>query len=243
MNDSRSAFGQALTYSDFADLVYVGLPESGKLRLELLERLGLGLLILQPEGKRWHVFERLSPRVNQPADQVARALLVTRIIGPATPVSPRFLNGTKAYDAFSGGWFAGHLHQREDWKDLIRSLDLTEKQKQAAIAVLGVLCTVGQRDASASLSHDERSAKWWPSRFISAHKLKESFTAISRKEHLSCRYLWYAVAWLIRNGWLEEGRMIAKGKVAVRGYRLSGQVLRYIKRAESAIVKLWETCE
>ena len=150
---------------------------------------------------------------------------------------------SRSYVSFSGGWFAGHLHQREDWKSFIQSLDLTEKQKQAAIAVLDVLCTVGQRDTGVSLSHDERSAKWWYSRFISAHKLKECFTTISREEHLSCRYLWYAVAWLIRNGWVEEGKMIGKEKAVVRGYRLSSQVLRYVKRAESAIVKLWETCQ
>jgi hypothetical protein len=144
-----------------------------------------------------------------------------------------------SYGGFTGGWHADLLHMRCEWRDIIRSIDLTEKQKQAAILVLEFVQSHGQDDKSRTLSHDQRSAKWWPCKFVSIHQLKKHFQDVAKKGELSYRYLWYAVDWLILSGWLDEGKRVERGH-AVRGYWFSDRVLKYVKHCESAIPTLWE---
>jgi hypothetical protein len=117
---------------------------------------------------------------------------------------------------------------------------LTEKQKHAAIVVLEFIRTHGQEDKSRTLSHDQRSSKWWPCKFVSIHQLKKHFQDVAKKGGLSYRYLWYAVDWLIMSGWLDEDKRVERGR-AVRGYWLSDRILRYARRLESGIPTLWET--
>jgi hypothetical protein len=100
----------------------------------------------------------------------------------------------------------------------------------------------GQEDSSRALSHDPRSAKWWKSKFVSMNQLKEHFRKASGKEGVSNRYLWYAVEWLMRNGWIDEGRRFERGG-SVRGYWLSDRVLKYATRLEALIPTLWEEKE
>ncbi len=65
----------------------------------------------------------------------------------------------KSYSGWSGGWLSYGLRQRADWRDVLNSLDLTEKQRKAAIAVLEIVRHEGQADPNQALSHDPRSAK------------------------------------------------------------------------------------
>ena len=82
-NDARDALGQVLTYGDFADVTYVALPDVAVPRIELLERLGIGLLIIQPNGKFFVVHERLAPRINCAANRTLRAKLINKIMPQA----------------------------------------------------------------------------------------------------------------------------------------------------------------
>jgi hypothetical protein len=146
---------------------------------------------------------------------------------------------SKVYGGFSGGWQADALRMRGGWQAVIRSLNLTEKQEQAAISILEFIQTRGETDESRTLSHDQRSSKWWSCKFVTVYQLKKHFQEVTQKSEISYRYLWYAVDWLVMTGWLDERRRIEKNR-AVRGYWFSDRVLRYAKRCEPEIPTLWE---
>jgi hypothetical protein len=137
-----------------------------------------------------------------------------------------------------GGWFPEQLTQKSPWTHVILSLDLTEKQKRSAIAILEFVAREGKPIPHKALSVHARSSKTWVSQFVSRREMKTFITALARKGVCSYRYAWYLVAWLIRMGWLDGDKDATRTR-KTRGYS-SDRAIRYAAHLESVGPKLWK---
>lgn len=77
--DARAAIGQALSYREASDLVYIAISESGKRWVDLVGSLGLGLLLVGSGGA---VTQRLAPTPNSPKNLALRAERINRTLPP-----------------------------------------------------------------------------------------------------------------------------------------------------------------
>lgn len=140
-----------------------------------------------------------------------------------------------------GGYSADLLKQKgesSDWEDVIRSLDLTNHQREAAIIIIRFVAEKGEPNEYNALSIHANRREWWPTRFVTRRQMREATADVQKLGICSARYGWYMVHWLIRNGWLDSVDSNVPGFRA-KGYTLSRRIGQYHLHALTAIPKLW----
>jgi len=78
LDDARDAIGQALMYSEYSDLVYIGVPHTARLRTEHLSKLGIGLLLYDPSQHQ--VSQCLPAKRNRPEELLTRERVIREIL-------------------------------------------------------------------------------------------------------------------------------------------------------------------
>jgi len=119
---------------------------------------------------------------------------------------------------------------------VVEALDLTPMQKRGLIEILTFMKNGEIEKGGRSLSRHERSGKSWPTRWRSRHEMHQFLEDLQRKNLVSARYGWHIMAWLKRNGWIQDQTRV-KGSRTVQGYALS---LRALYRMMRSVEKFWE---
>jgi len=144
------------------------------------------------------------------------------------------------YLGFHGGWNVNQFNRQNGWKEIIRSLDLTQKQKKAVTLILEFVQKDGKLDPAKVLVEADTTTKPVMAKFVSARQLiKYMHEVATHKHEPSYRYLHYALAWLLQNGWLDEGKMKCFSSGSLRVFWFSERVLDFVKQLETSIPTLW----